>query len=267
MKTKEEIALYKKEYAQKNKEKIKEQQAEYYKNNSEAIKKRSSKRFSENKEEISNKQREYYSSNKTSINKKNRKYALNNKEKTGAYLKEYNKWKMIGNEKEFAEYYKNNKEEIDNKYKLYCENRIVDPIERKNKRKEWVKKYNQEYRKRRKLNDITYKLTTIVRSLIASSIKRGGYAKTSKTQDILGCTFSEFKNYLESKFEPWMNWNNYGNWNGYPKELNAAWDIDHMTPISTAETEEDIIKLSHYSNLQPLCSYTNRHIKSGKYSI
>ena len=62
----------------------------------------------------------------------------------------------------------------------------------------------------------------------------------------------------------WMSWSNYGNWNGYPKELNAAWDIDHIIPISTAETEEEIIKLSHYTNLQPLCSYTNRHIKSGK---
>jgi len=90
-----------------------------------------------------------------------------------------------------------------------------------------------------------------------------GYAKTSKSQNILGCTFEEFKIHLESKFEPWMNWSNYGNWNGYPKEINCAWDIDHIIPISTANTIEEILKLNHYTNLQPLCSYTDRHIKSG----
>ena len=60
-----------------------------------------------------------------------------------------------------------------------------------------------------------------------------------------------------------MNWNNYGNWNGYPKEINTAWDIDHIVPMSTAKTEKDVLKLNHYTNFQPLCSYTNRHIKSG----
>ena len=28
-----------------------------------------------------------------------------------------------------------------------------------------------------------------------------------------------------------MNWNNYGNWNGFPKERNVAWDIDHIIPL------------------------------------
>lgn len=31
--------------------------------------------------------------------------------------------------------------------------------------------------------------------------------------------------------------------------------------------EYEMIKLNHYSNLQPLCSYTNRYIKSGKTDI
>ena len=44
-------------------------------------------------------------------------------------------------------------------------------------------------------------------------------------------------------------------------ELNHGWDIDHIIPVSTAKTEEDIIKLNHYTNLQPLCSYINRYVK------
>ena len=64
--------------------------------------------------------------------------------------------------------------------------------------------------------------------------------------------------YLESKFEPWMCWNNKGLYNG---EFNYGWDIDILYPISSAKTEEDIIKLNHYTNLQPLCSKINRDIK------
>ncbi|MDA3780009.1 MAG: hypothetical protein PF487_07320 [Bacteroidales bacterium] len=60
-----------------------------------------------------------------------------------------------------------------------------------------------------------------------------------------------------------MNWSNYGNWNGHPKEINVAWDIDHIIPMTTAKTEEDVLRLNNYTNLQPLCSYNNRYIKAG----
>ena len=56
-----------------------------------------------------------------------------------------------------------------------------------------------------------------------------------------------------------MNWDNYGLYE--PNKLNYGWDMDHIIPLKTGKTEEDIIKLNHYSNLQPLCSYTNRNIK------
>ena len=55
-----------------------------------------------------------------------------------------------------------------------------------------------------------------------------------------------------------MNWENYGKYNG---EISYGWDIDHIIPISQAKTEGEIVKLNHYTNLQPLCGYTNRHIK------
>ena len=55
-----------------------------------------------------------------------------------------------------------------------------------------------------------------------------------------------------------MSWDNYGLYNG---DLNHGWDIDHITPISSGISEDEILKLNHYSNLQPLCSKTNRYIK------
>jgi len=82
------------------------------------------------------------------------------------------------------------------------------------------------------------------------------------TLEILVCSFDEFKIYLESKFEDWMTCENRVLYNG---ELNYGWDIDHIIPLSSAKTEYDIVKLNHFSNLQPLCSYTNRYIKKTSY--
>jgi hypothetical protein len=55
-----------------------------------------------------------------------------------------------------------------------------------------------------------------------------------------------------------MTWENRGLYNG---ELNYGWDIDHIIPLSSAKTEEEVKKLNHHTNLQPLCSKTNRDIK------
>lgn len=267
MKTKEEIAQYKKEYAQKHKEKIKEQQAEYYQEHKETIKKCSNERYSEFKDDIVVQRKKHYQENKERIDKTNREYIIKNKEEVAAYLKEYRKWKKNGLEKDFAKYYQENKIKIIDEYKEYKKKLIIlSPSERKLKRKIWVKIYNSKYRKKRKSIDILFKLTIRTRCSITGCLKRGGYSKKSKTEKILGCSFNEFKLHLESKFEPWMNWSNYGNWNGQPKEINVAWDIDHITPLSSATTEEEIIRLNHYTNLQPLCSYVNRYVKSGKIS-
>ena len=108
-------------------------------------------------------------------------------------------------------------------------------------------------------NDYLYRLTNNIRDLIYKSIKNKGYTKKSRTSEILGC--SEFRLYIESKFEDWMTWENKGLYNG---ELNCGWDIDHIIPLSGAITEEDVIRLNHYTNLQPLCSKVNRDIKKDK---
>jgi hypothetical protein len=107
-------------------------------------------------------------------------------------------------------------------------------------------------------NDILYRLKCCLRSLINSSIKRKGFKKNTKTEIIIGMNFSDFKLYLESKFESWMNWENYGMYNG---DFNFGWDIDHIIPISIPKSEEELLNLNHYTNLQPLCSKINRDIK------
>ena len=62
--------------------------------------------------------------------------------------------------------------------------------------------------------------------------------------------------------EPWMSWDNYGKYNGQPE---YGWDLDHIIPISSATSENEILKLSHYTNLQSLDSYINRCVKKNKF--
>ena len=175
----------------------------------------------------------YLSENKERINQYNIDYNVKNKEKISEYK---------------ALYYLNNKEKI-LKYKFDNRKRI--------------NKNSLEYYYMRINNDNLYKLSILIRNLIRISIKKSGYSKKSKTNEILGCSFNDFKFYLENKFQDWMNWENQGLYNG---EINYGWDIDHIIPLSSAKNEEEIMRLNHYTNLQPLCSFVNRVIKRDKMS-
>jgi hypothetical protein len=75
-----------------------------------------------------------------------------------------------------------------------------------------------------------------------------GSKKDRKTFDIIGCTPQFLKEHLENQFVGDMNWNNHGLF---------GWHIDHIIPLSSAKTEEELYKLCHYSNLQPLWAEDN----------
>lgn len=189
--------------------------------------------------------REYYKKNKESLDSKskdnlnkksnNKKYYLKNKEKLNERSKKWN-----NDNKDY-------KKELDKRH--YTDN------------KDYLNSQRNEYQKNKKKIDNLFRLKCSVRSLILNAIGRSGYKKTSKSNYIIGCTYEELKTHLESKFESWMSWDNYGKYNG---ELNYGWDIDHIIPISTASTEEEVLRLNHYTNLQPLCSKINRDIKINK---
>ena len=110
--------------------------------------------------------------------------------------------------------------------------------------------------------DPIFKLKRNIKVYIKAQFKNvNGRKNNRKTEEILGCKFIFFINYLESKFENWMTWENKGLYNG---NFNYGWDIDHIIPLSSAKTEDDVVKLNHYTNLQPLCSKVNRDIKRDK---
>jgi hypothetical protein len=116
--------------------------------------------------------------------------------------------------------------------------------------------------KERKKEDPVYKMKISIRSIISNSFRSKSFKKEGSSKDILGLCGGDFLDYIKSLFEPWMNFENYGSVNGKPPTgLKQCWDIDHIIPLVTALTVEDVIKLNHYTNLQPLCSYENRFFK------
>jgi hypothetical protein len=175
-----------------------------------------------------------------------KKYYMLNQEKKLANAKEF----YNNNKEKHSEYYKNyntiNKKKVLEQKKLYDKTNL----EKKNK-----------YLVDRRKNDPLFKIICNYKSMINNAIKSKNYIKKSRSHEILGCTFEFFKLHLESKFETWMTWDNKGNPKDGIYEENKTWDIDHIIPLSTAKTEEEVLKLNHYSNLQPLCSYYNRFIK------
>lgn len=206
-------------WCQKNRDKRRKQQIIRYKNNPE--KHRLS--YKKWKEKNPNYRKDYKEKNREFLKEKSKEYREKNKEKLRALSKEH---------------YIRNKE-----------NRLKQ-----------IKEYRKktDYIKTRKKNNPTFRLKSNIRNLIRMAIIYNGHRKNSKSVEILGCSYEYFRKYIESQWESWMNWDNYGKYNG--KE-SYGWDLDHKLPISSASTEEEILKLSHYTNFQPLCSYKNRNLK------
>jgi hypothetical protein len=224
---KENRRMASKKWKEKNKDTLRKKRREYY---------------IENKEKENKKSFEFYHENKVLKDKK----LLSDDEKAERKSMAAKKWR--DNNKDYHKRYtEENFDKISNYKKEYD-----------NLNKEKLNK-NRIIRKKNKYSsDINYRVKVNIRNIISKSFKRFGYKKSSKAHEILGCSFEEFKIYLESKFEYWMTWENKGIYNG---ELNYGWDIDHIIPLSSAENEEDIVCLNHYTNLQPLCSKINRNIK------
>jgi hypothetical protein len=65
----------------------------------------------------------------------------------------------------------------------------------------------------------------------------------------LGCSIYELKSYLESRFQPGMSWDNYG----------EEWHLDHVIPLSWFDLSDNkqFSRACHYTNLQPLWAENN----------
>ena len=112
--------------------------------------------------------------------------------------------------------------------------------------KEYRRKYLNNYSKTRKQKDPVYKTMGNLRIRINKFLSSTNFNKTSKIKELLGTTPLELKKHLENQFIDGMSWENYGEWH-----------IDHIVPLASSKTIEDVNKLCHYKNLQPLWAFEN----------
>jgi hypothetical protein len=117
---------------------------------------------------------------------------------------------------------------------------------------EYRKKYQKNYENNRYKNDPEYKLSKNIRRRVSLFLQLNNVSKTNKTFDIVGCTPQQLKEHIQLQFKDNMSWDNYGYY---------GWHIDHIIPLSSAKTKDEIYTLCHYSNLQPLWGKEN--IKKG----
>ena len=96
-------------------------------------------------------------------------------------------------------------------------------------------------------------------------LKKNNSSKKDSILKFLQYTIEELKMHLESLFEPWMNWNNYGvyrkcSWNDNDL-LTWTWQLDHIIPQSalpyTSMEDDNFKKCWALENLRPLSSKEN----------
>lgn len=187
---------------------------------------KSKKNYQTNKIKKIQSSKNYYEKNKKDILKtrklnydplKKKKYETENKEKISEGYRDYRKKNYQKIQEYKKKYRKDNKEKIAEYHKKYLKNRTEI--------------------------DIIFRISSNLRSRLRQFIKSKGYKKNSRTFEYIGCSPQQLKEYLESQFTNGINWANYGSY---------GWHIDHIIPLSTAETLDDLYNLNHYTNLQPL---------------
>jgi hypothetical protein len=82
-----------------------------------------------------------------------------------------------------------------------------------------------------------------------------GAIKTSPTFEALGYSVLEFVTHIERQFSGGMSWSNM-----------SEWQIDHIIPISSAKSEDDVFALNQLSNLRPMWALENNR-KSAKREV
>lgn len=101
---------------------------------------------------------------------------------------------------------------------------------------------------------LRFAISTAIRNAL---IKNNSSKNGKSIFDKLSYTITELKNHIESQFEPWMNWGNYG----LCDLTRKTWQIDHIVPQSKlpykSMDDENFRKCWALSNLRPLDSFEN----------
>ena len=145
-------------------------------------------------------------------------------------------------------------EQYDLEYHKIKRDQQIEELEEYYKTK--LNEYNKEYsshlgttraeiQRIKRLVDPLFKLKMSIRNMLNCSLKNQGYSKKTKAYHIIKCDYDFLID--------WLNGLASNNYNYGVGDLH----IDHVVPISLAETEKETLLLNHYSNLQLLSADEN----------
>lgn len=219
--------------------KIKKEESEFYKD-----RRHSDGLFSQCKDCF----REYQKTDKCKEYKREyqRKYRKTDKykERQKEYMKDYSKTEK------YKAYQK--KREKTDKCKAYRKaykktDRYKEYQKEYRKTNEW-KEYKKKWRKKERDINPKYKLDCNMATAISLALKGKKAGRT--WESLVGYSVEDLMEHLESKFEPWMNWDNYGEWH-----------VDHIKPKTlfnyTNPEDEEFKECWRLKNLQPLEAIEN----------
>ena len=166
-----------------------------------------------------------------------KEWRQNNKETLKEKRKDYSKVNIEVIKQRTSSYYKKNKKDIQKAQITY-----------RQENKSRITKQQVKYHSNRKKIDPIYNLRTNLAARTAVAFKAKYWRKGKGTEKLLGTNFK-----IAVKF---LNNNPYGFKVGDPEI-----DIDHIVPLSSANTGEELINLCYYTNLQLLPKEYNRFTK------
>jgi hypothetical protein len=208
----------------------------------------------ENRERIAAQRKAYREQNRERVALQKREYAERNKDKVKLAQSakyEKNKERYL---QQMKEMYAANSEEIKKKrMDYYYKNKDrINARQKESKDKNRGKERPQKaaYCRRRRAKDVNFLLIGRMRCGINDALRLGKFPKTGKTSELLGSDMDTLRSHIESKFKEGMTWEN-----------RRLWHIDHVIPLSSAKTIEEINGLFHYLNLQPL--WASENLKKG----
>lgn len=169
------------------------------------------------------------------FSKRNLKSYYKNREK----INERRRLSYTGTTEEIRIRQKNWSKDNPDKMKVYQNRKYL-------KHKDKIIKTSMKWNYHKLKTDPLFKLRNTLRSRIYNFLKSKGLRKKSSTESIIGCSKEFFKEHLQKMFVDGMSWENHGEWH-----------IDHIIPLANGTNEEEIYKLFHYSNMQPLWGKDN----------
>ena len=181
------------------------------------------------------------------------------KDKRKEYAKAYYR-KDVETQKEYRKQHYlscNREEQLDRRKKWYNENKERHADNRSKyelANKDRLRAARRKWENNRLATDINYRLHETLAGRIRHELK-GVAKRSSRTEELIGCTIEELKVFIENQLQDGMTWDNW--------ETNG-WHIDHRIPISWFNLEnENCRKLAFsYKNMQPLWGADNLRKKN-----